>query len=241
MRRFTKEKDQRPSSSESSRSILQTENWRRIERLLKQTVSDIYNQNTKKLSSTIYYLFTENILLKLQNKNFENALRNKQKKRQRGKPLQLQLQLFENRNAIFYSPKKIQQIQNLQAAKKQVIQLAKISKEKEKLYRKQIKKSKQYLIEEKKEIRKSNRELYIIKSEQKKFQKKEERLAKEADIQLQNNFKQARKGKNKPPKSSINENHEDTGHLTADIVKDAPIIQNRRGQQIRLPKRFRNN
>jgi hypothetical protein len=53
--RFSREEDQRPSSSDSSRSILPAEDWRRIERLLKQVVSDVYDQNTKKLSCTMHH------------------------------------------------------------------------------------------------------------------------------------------------------------------------------------------
>jgi len=81
LQRFTKKKDLRPSTSESSRSILQAEDWRKIERLLNRVVADIYDKNTKKLSSMMHHLSTENILLKLRCQGLESALQNEKKKR----------------------------------------------------------------------------------------------------------------------------------------------------------------
>lgn len=87
--RFTKIPEERPSSSESSKSVLQAEDWRRIETLLRKVVSDVYHQDTKILSSTMHHLLTENIILKLRCQGLEEALVNEKKRRQRGKPLLL--------------------------------------------------------------------------------------------------------------------------------------------------------
>lgn len=59
------------------------------------------------------HLLTENILLKLRYTGLENALVNEQKKRNRGKPLQLELRALEDSNVIFYSPNKIQRARDL--------------------------------------------------------------------------------------------------------------------------------
>jgi hypothetical protein len=239
--RFSREEDQRPSSSDSSRSILQAEDWRRIERLLKQVVSDVYDQNTKKLSCTMHHLSTENILLKLRCQGLENALLNEQKKRQRGKPLAFNLPASEDGNAVFYSPKKVQQARDLQAEKEKAIQLTKASKEEEKFRRQQEKKEKQRLVEERKRIRASNRELRIQEVERKRRQKEEERLAKEADLQLQMDLKQVKGGNKKPPRSSTTKDQKNIIQPAADIIEEVPPTVNRRGRQIRLPHRFRDN
>lgn len=105
--RFTKNNNSRPSSSDSSHSVLQAEDWRRIENLLNYVVTDIYDKNTKKLSATMHHLSIENIILKLRCQGLEIALQNKKKKRQRGKPLQFQLAAPEDGSAIFYSSNKI--------------------------------------------------------------------------------------------------------------------------------------
>jgi hypothetical protein len=182
--RFNKKKDSRPSSSESSRSILQAEDWRKIERLLNRVVADVYDKNTKKLSLTMHHLSTENILLKLRCQGLESALQNEKKKRQRGKALQFNIPPPENGGAVFYSPKKVQQARELQKQKDEAIQIAKASKEEKKVRQQQAKEEKQRLLEERKRIRASQRELRLIEAEQKKHQKEEERLAKEADQQL---------------------------------------------------------
>jgi hypothetical protein len=47
--RFTRPEEERPSSSESSMSILKAEDWRRIEKLLKQVVSNIHDKKPDSL------------------------------------------------------------------------------------------------------------------------------------------------------------------------------------------------
>jgi hypothetical protein len=87
LKKFSKEPESRPSTSESSRSVLNAEDWKRIEKLLRGVVTDVYNENTKKLRLTMHHLSTENILLKLRCEGLETALQNEKKKRQCGKPL----------------------------------------------------------------------------------------------------------------------------------------------------------
>jgi hypothetical protein len=109
LKRFNNAGDQRPSSSDSLRSILQADDWRQIERLLKNVVADVYDKNTKKLSATIYQLIIQNTLLNLCCEGLETALLNEKKKRQYKKLLLFQLQASEDYNAVFYSPRKAQQ------------------------------------------------------------------------------------------------------------------------------------
>jgi hypothetical protein len=239
--RFNKKKDSRPSSSESSRSILQAEDWRKIERLLNRVVADVYDKNTKKLSLTMHHLSTENILLKLRCQGLESALQNEKKKRQRGKALQFNIPPPENGGAVFYSPKKVQQARELQKQKDEAIQIAKASKEEKKVRQQQAKEEKQRLLEERKRIRASQRELRLIEAEQKKHQKEEERLAKEADQQLQNDFQQARKTPKKPAKASRQPKKAQLRPASPEVIQEAPSTVNRRGREIRLPHRFRND
>jgi hypothetical protein len=132
----------------------------------------------------MHHLSTDNILNKLRCQGPENALLNEQKKRQRGKSLALNLLVPGDGNTVFYSPKKVRQARDLQGEKEKAIQLTKALKEEERLRRQQEKKEKQHLVEERKRIRASNRELRIQEVERKRLQKEEERLAKGADLQL---------------------------------------------------------
>ncbi|THC86978.1 hypothetical protein EYZ11_013576 [Aspergillus tanneri] len=189
----------------------------------------------------MHRLSTESILLKLRCEGLENALQNEQKRRKRGKPLIFNLRAPEDGYAVFYSPRKIQQARDLQMEKEKAIQLAKASKEKEKIRRQQEKEEKQRLVEERKRIRASNRELRIQEAEQKRHQKAEKRLAKEADLQLQNDFKRVKRGKKKPSRPSTAKDQEDIVEPAADVIEEAPLAVNRRGRQIRLPQRFRDD
>jgi uncharacterized protein YdiU (UPF0061 family) len=85
--RFREDTAQRPSSSKSPRSIMQTEDWKKFERLLKKVAMDLNDENARKLSLTMHHLSTENILLRARCEGLEEALVDEKKRRQRGKPL----------------------------------------------------------------------------------------------------------------------------------------------------------
>ncbi|KAI9035399.1 uncharacterized protein KD926_003539 [Aspergillus affinis] len=228
----------RPSSTGSSRSALGAEDWRKIERLLKYAVTDLYDQKAKKLNSTMHALSTENIILKLRCQGLEAALFQEKKKRKRGKPLLFELQAPEDGYAVFYSPNKIQQACDLQAEKDEAVQLAKASKEEERLRKQREKQDKRLLIQERKRIRASNREIRLREAEVKKQKKQDNQLAKQADIQIQNDFNLAQKGKNKVPATPKAKKSDDRVTIDPEVVDEAPPALNRRGRQIRLPQRF---
>ncbi|KAA8641688.1 uncharacterized protein ATNIH1004_011824 [Aspergillus tanneri] len=110
----------------------------------------------------------------------------------------------------------------------------------QKLHRQQAKEEKQRKLQERKDIWAFAREARLHEAEGKKLQKEEERLAKEASVQLQNDFKMARIGKKKSPATSKLKNQEVVAAPAPEVVDEAPPIMNRRGRQIRLPQRFRN-
>ena len=62
--KFTKNTEDRPSSSSSKGSAIAVEDWKRIEKLLYNVVSNIYDKKAQKLSNTMHALLVENMLLK---------------------------------------------------------------------------------------------------------------------------------------------------------------------------------
>ncbi|KAI1684346.1 Polysaccharide export protein [Pyrenophora tritici-repentis] len=66
----------RPSSSNSTTSLLSASDWRKIERLLRQAVDDIYDTKSKKLSQTIYTISVKNTLLQHENSQLKETLVN---------------------------------------------------------------------------------------------------------------------------------------------------------------------
>jgi hypothetical protein len=142
-------------------------------------------------------------------------------------------------NAIFYSPKKIQQARNLQAEKEEATRLAKAAKEENKIRRQQDKEEKRCLLEERKRIRAFNKSVRMQEAEEKRRQKEEEKVTKQAAIQLQNGIRQANKEKKKTMKPTAAKGKEDIIKKTEEEVEEVPTTVNSRGRQIRLPQRFR--
>jgi hypothetical protein len=235
--KFTREPDERPSSSESSKSVLKAEDWRRIRNLLKEVVTDIYDERTQKLNNTLMALSTENILLQLRCKGLEDALVNEKKRRKRGKPLLLEL---DDGGGVFYSPSKVQRARELQLEKEEAARLARSQKKEDKIRREHEKLEKRSLVEERKRMRVINKEMRLQEQEKKRRQKEDEKLARLANIQLQNDIRQDKKSKKKTQKTpSVGENME-IGLAAVTEVVEAPTAANRSGRQLRLPERYRN-
>ena len=101
LKRFKTEELERPSSRDSTTSVLSTSDWRKIKRLLRQAVKDIYNSRSQQLSQTIHTIAVQKTLLQHENKQLKEALINEKKRRQRGKPLLLKAPQEYNSGAVF--------------------------------------------------------------------------------------------------------------------------------------------
>jgi hypothetical protein len=55
--------EEQSSSNESTYSALSASDWRKIERLLKEVVTDVFDKRARKLNDTIQDLATSNIIL----------------------------------------------------------------------------------------------------------------------------------------------------------------------------------
>ena len=107
LQRFTTKDHSRPSSAGSTTSVLSASDWRKIERLLREVVVDIYDDQARKLSQTIHTISVQKTLLQNENDRLKEALLNEKKRRQRGKPLLLQPAEQYNGGAVFWSPSKV--------------------------------------------------------------------------------------------------------------------------------------
>jgi hypothetical protein len=127
--------EERPSSSDSSDSILMAEDWRKIRSLIKEVVSNILDKRVQKLNDTVQHLAASNIILEARITGYQQALQNEKKKRQRGKPLFQRLNTPEESKAIFYSPTKIKAARELLEEEKKTKEAAAIQKAEEKFQR----------------------------------------------------------------------------------------------------------
>ncbi|KAF2000112.1 hypothetical protein P154DRAFT_576442 [Amniculicola lignicola CBS 123094] len=148
--RAPNEDEERPSSSNSTTSILSAGDWRKIERLLRQVVSDIYDKRSQQLSQTIHSISVRNVLLVNEVEQLKEALVNEKKKRQRGKPLLLEAPPQYDSGAIFWSPQKVQEARARQVKKDAEEEALQHQKDFKKVQRAEKKAEKACMLEERK-------------------------------------------------------------------------------------------
>ena len=68
--------EERPLSSEPSKLLLTAMNWKRIERRLKEVVTNVYDVKVKQLIKTITTLAANNIILESRIQGYQRALKN---------------------------------------------------------------------------------------------------------------------------------------------------------------------
>src|SRR5204862_1133515 len=199
------------------KSVLGSEDWQHIRALLYEVVTDIYDERAQKLNKTMIALSTENILLQAKCKGLENALLNEKKRRKHGKPLLIDFQSSQDGGAIFYSPSKIQWAHELQTEKEEAAQIICTQKAEEKLRKEQEKEEKRHLIEERKRMKTLNKEMRFCEQQRRQHQKEEERQAKLANTQLQNDIKSAKKSKEKLHQTTTIDEEERNDVLSANV------------------------
>ena len=239
--RFNARREERPSSSESNTSILSASDWRKIERLLRQVVEDIYDAQAAKLSRTIHAISTDNQLLKHENIQLKEALLNERKRRQRGKALVLEAPEDYNGGAQFWSPAKVQRARDLQVQKAEAEKAVQLQKSAERKVKEQLKAQKQLLLEERRRQRAAAKEEREREREQKALKAQEKRQARAIDKQLRDELKASQKG-NKRSLKRFTQTLEDIEVVQPKIspVEDGlpDASTSTRTRKIRLPKRF---
>ena len=236
--KFTKTNDDRPSSSSSTHSVIAAEDWKRIEKLLHNVVSNIYDKKAQKLSNTMHALSVENMLLKQQNDGLKKSLINEKKRRKRGKPLLLDYPTENDGGAMFYSPTKVQHARDQQAQKDANAIAERHQKELDKVRKEAEKAEKAQKVEERKAIR-ANMKEWKLRKQAEKQQKKDEALqAKQVSSQLHSELTIRAKKVQKPIQAQKQSDPRGSIDLVVVEDRDPPPPRNTRGRQIRLPQRY---
>ncbi|KAF2276933.1 uncharacterized protein EI97DRAFT_500601 [Westerdykella ornata] len=180
--RFSNPEAERPSSSESSRSVLIAEDWRKVSKILRAVVDDVYNSKAQQLSQTIHSLSTQNILLKLEVQGLKKVLVNEKKWQQRGKVLQLELPPNQDGGAIFWSPNKVQIAPRAERLQKQ-----------EDIQRRAIEKAeKQQALEERRRMKATTKKIRLQEQARRQQEKEDSRHDRLAAAQLQKDIQSAK-------------------------------------------------
>jgi hypothetical protein len=241
LKRFKTEEIERPSSSDTTISVLSASDWRKIERLLRQAVKDIDDLRSKQLSQTIHTMAVQKTLLQHENEQLKEALVNEKKRRQQGKPLLLEAPEEYNGGAIFWSPSKVKDARDRQAQKDADEQLLRHQKDEEMQRRKAAKQAKADMLEERCHMRLAAKELRIQQQQVKATKRKERAAEKQRckDMQLSKNANQC---SCKPPPPTVGI-AEESGIGVTDLQ---PVVDKvpasgpaTRTRNVQLPQRYR--
>jgi hypothetical protein len=132
LKKFEVQDAERPSSSESSKSVLRAEDWRRIRALIREAGTNFDEARARRLNDSLIALSAENILLKSRCEGLERALLNERKKKIPSKPLLQDIQSKQSGGAIFWSPNKIHQAREREAEKEEKARQKRLQKEQKK-------------------------------------------------------------------------------------------------------------
>jgi hypothetical protein len=237
--KFTKKINSRPSSSESGASIIPAEDWKRLDRLVKAAVTDICDQKAMQLRDTVSHLSTEIILLKDTIIGLERALIHAKKRPDKKKRLLLGLPSENDGGALFLSPSKVQQAQDIISQKNEEAAQEQARKDDKKLQQQHAKQAKEAKKAERAQIRQEKQEQRAQEALEKQRLKDEQELAKLADLQLQNDVIATPKASKRPIKQDSRRAEPRAQPEVHSKDNKMVITMNRRGRAIRPPARFR--
>lgn len=190
--RFNRKELSQPSTSSSTTSVLSASDWRKLERLLRKVVEDVYDRQAAKLSQTIHTIAAQNTLYRHENKRLEEAFMNKKKRRQRGKPLLLEALPETTSGAMWWSPKKVQDARLKQEAKALELQVQIHQKAKDALLKEEAKLLKQQFTNDRVLGRRSAK---VSRDKDKAAEKEAAAVDRELSQQLKNDLQLSKKGK----------------------------------------------
>ncbi|EED12682.1 pogo transposable element, putative [Talaromyces stipitatus ATCC 10500] len=237
--KFNKKITSRPFSSESGASIIPPEDWRRLEKLVKTVVNNIYDEKAVQLRETVSHLSTQLILLQNENQGLKRALINAKKPKNKKQPLLLGLPSEQDGGALFMSPTKVQQARDIISQKNDEAAQKQAHKDDKKLQQQLKKQAKEAEKVKRAQIRQEKREQREQEAAEKQRLKDEQELAKLADLQLQNDVISTPKASKKPTEQ-ISRQAKPRVQPEAHVEDNEVVVTtNRRGRAIRPPARFR--
>jgi hypothetical protein len=110
-----------PNTVEPSTPLIDNDDWRGMERLVRSNVTDINTNGARQLSQTVHHLQT-------QNEGLKQALTAHKKHKKKGKQLDLQQRKEYRGGTVFWSPRKIREARARKLVKQQDEKAQKLGK-----------------------------------------------------------------------------------------------------------------
>jgi hypothetical protein len=118
LKRFHHSRSDSQEEEASSGSLSDTD-WRKVRKILDQSVKKDAQKEAKKISLSFHYLQVQKELVDLENKGLREALQVKQKHKNKGKTFDLQQRQEYYGGAVFWSPRKVREACAREAVKEQ--------------------------------------------------------------------------------------------------------------------------
>jgi hypothetical protein len=186
------------NSDESSSSCLSGDDWIKLESIIRRTVKDQHDKDVKKLRRSLHHISAQASLLAGEVRGLRAALNIRKRQEKKSYTLQLNKPHEYYGGAVFWSPRKVRQARDDEAARQlqqqqEVLQKAERAhlKEQARLYKLQVAEEKRVEKERLKEVREKERAA-----------KKAEKEAKKAARDSQKAIQQPQNGKRKASQTS---------------------------------------
>ncbi|KAF7569911.1 hypothetical protein PtrM4_123260 [Pyrenophora tritici-repentis] len=230
------------NSDESSSSCLSGDDWLKLESIIRRTVKDQSNKDVKKLRRSLHHISAQASLLRGEVKGLRAAMGIKKRREKKSYTLQLNKPHEYHGGAVFWSPKKVRQARDDEAARQQQQQLEKAQKaearylkEQSRLYKLQEAEQKHVEKERLKEVREKERAA-------EKAEKERRKAARDSQKAIQ----QPQNGKRKASQSSTQKQKRQKGvgdgapRVQAEVATSIiPTQTTRQGRTTKVPSKYK--
>jgi hypothetical protein len=230
--------DPRPSSNASSTLTIPPNDWKRIDKALKNVIGPIVDRSTQQLQKSIDNLCASHQIQALRIQALEAKIELQQRANPRGRGLFDELRQNQDNKALIFSPKKIQEAKRLQAERDQAKEDEAARIKQKKLDQALKKATKEREIAERREARAIVKQQREDAKRQARELREEELEQRAAQKQLQDEAKSAKKPLKKPSIKATSKQAIAEVVESSSRVEEVPSARNRRGRNIKLPQRF---
>jgi len=227
-----------PSQSSSGSSALSDSEFRTLQRIYKKVVGKDLDKSGRRLLRTIEKIHTENTILRRKVENLEEAMKIRKAHEAQGKALFNDLPTNDEKKAIFFSPRKIQQRRDEKEAEHHQKEETERQKAEKKLEREHQKQEKAELAAKRKIEREERRRQAEQAKEEKKARRQERIAQQEADKQLQREINMVKTASQKTIRQEKTEKEVialDSGDVVSAM---ADLKISRSGRHVKPPKHF---
>ena len=213
-----------------------------MDRLVRSAVKDQGSQEAQKLRQSLHHLSVQNELLKHEIEGIKQVLSTKQKRRKKGKNLDLQQREEYHGGAVFWSPRKVREARTRQSIREREEK----DQQLQKADRAELKKAAKLYKEKIQQEKRVTREVARKEKEKEKAEKAAQRAAQKSARNAEKALQLSQKGKRKASQAPLQRRKRQKRVVDTVDTREAskgasatPAISTRRGRSVKLPDRYK--